>query len=39
MGEVAMRSLINLLNGIPDSQVTNSLVLSAELVIRASSVR
>jgi LacI family transcriptional regulator len=39
MGEVAMRSLIRLLNGGPDGQVMNSLVLSSELVIRASSAR
>lgn len=39
MGEVAMRSLINLLNDVSGRQMMNPLVLGAELVIRASSVR
>jgi LacI family transcriptional regulator len=39
MGEIAMRSLISLLNGVQESPVPKQIVLNSELVVRASSVR
>lgn len=39
MGEVAMRTLINHLNGISDLSVTNSIILRSDLIKRKSSLR
>jgi LacI family transcriptional regulator len=37
MGEVAVRSLINYLDGVSDVSITNTITLHSELVVRESS--
>ncbi len=39
MGEVAVRSLINYLDALPDISITNTVTLRSELIVRGSSVR
>ncbi|PRY13862.1 LacI family transcriptional regulator [Pontibacter ummariensis] len=39
MGEVAVRSLLNLINGVSDAHITNTITLRSELIVRESSTR
>ncbi len=39
MGEVAVRNLINQLDGLMDNQITNTIILRSELIIRESSLK
>ncbi|AKD02268.1 LacI family DNA-binding transcriptional regulator [Pontibacter korlensis] len=39
MGEIAVRSLINYLDGVSDVSITNTITLDSELVVRESSLR
>jgi LacI family transcriptional regulator len=39
MGEVAAENMVNRLKGVPTNNITNTIVLPSELIIRASSLK